>query len=133
MKTGGSTEHICSYKYKLNLVDKLGKSRTIMVYGIPIISTDVKSLQVDKIMYLFKNITIDDIKRPSGEIDVLIGLEYASFHPRMLQYSGHLVLYENIFGTCLGGTHDTLKENTQLVISHAFVNHKWESYPKTIF
>ena len=71
-------------------------------------------------MYLSKSITIDDIKRPSGEIDVLIGVEYASLHPRMLQYSGHLVLYENIFGTCLG---DTLKENTQLVISHTFVNH----------
>ena len=83
----------------------------------------IKSLQVDKIKYLFKNITIDDIKRPSGEIDVLVGLEYASFHPHMIKYSGHLILHENIFGTRLGGTYDILKENTQLVISHAFVNH----------
>ena len=52
MKTGDSTEHICSYKYNLNLVGKLGKSRTIVVCGIPIISTDVKSLQVQNHVFI---------------------------------------------------------------------------------
>ena len=67
MKTGGSTEHICSYRYNLSLIDKIGNTQTIVVFGIPIISTDIKSLEVDNIKYLFKNIIIDDIKRPSGE------------------------------------------------------------------
>ena len=32
----------------------------------------------------------EDIGRPEGEIDVLIGFEYAGFHPVREQSSGHV-------------------------------------------
>ena len=32
--------------------------------------------------HLFRSVTKDDITRPTGEIDVLIGFEYAGFHPQ---------------------------------------------------
>ena len=51
------------------------------------------------------------IKRPTGEIDILIGLDFASFHPCMIQYHGHLMIYENRFGRCLGGTHTSIRED----------------------
>ena len=50
--------------------------------------------------------------RPSGTVDVLIGYEYASYHPQNEQSSGHLVLLRNRFGRCIGGTHPTIREKS---------------------
>ena len=59
---------------------------------------------------LFKDVTKQEIARPTGEIDVLIGFEYAGFHPQKEQFSGHLLLLKNQFGRCIGGTHPQIKE-----------------------
>ena len=58
-----------------------------------------------------------------GEVDVLIGLDYASFHPQKIQNNEHLVVYENRFGICIGGTHPSIKENTKKVVPHVSVNY----------
>ena len=50
--------------------------------------------------------------QPSGIADVLIGYEYASYHPQNEQNSGHLVLLRNRFGRCIGGTYPTLREKS---------------------
>ena len=49
------------------------------VYGIEKISTEIKTINVQGV--LFDGIQMKELKRPSGEIDVLIGYEYAGFHP----------------------------------------------------
>ena len=46
----------------------------------------------------------------------MIGLEYAGFHPEKQMALGHLVLYSNRFGACLGGTHHQLREKTQKLV-----------------
>ena len=61
--------------------------------------------------------------RPRGVVDVLIGYEYADFHPQKEQSSGHLLLLKNRFGRCIGGTHLSIKETTMYHnLGHATIN-----------
>ena len=72
-----------------------------------------QSVNVNGIVQLFKNISEEDISRPSGTIDVLIGYEYAAYHPQNEQTPGQLLLLKNRFGRCIGGTHPFIKETTR--------------------
>ena len=80
IKVGGDNEKITSTRYKLSLIDKQGQEVQFDVYGINKITSDIQSVNVNGIIQLFNNISIDDISRPSGTIDVLIGYEYAVYH-----------------------------------------------------
>ena len=111
-KVGGNNEKITSNRYKLSLFDKQGQEVQVDVYGIDKITSEIQSVDIDGIIPLFNNISKEDILRPSGTVDVLIGYEYASYHPQNEQSSGHLVLLRNRFGRCIGGTHPTLREQS---------------------
>ena len=80
------------------------------MYGINKITSDIEHVNVESIVLLFRNVTKEEIARPAGPVDVLIGYEYAAYHPEREQNIGHLVLLKNRFGRCVGGTHPLLKE-----------------------
>ena len=105
IKVGGTSERFISQKYLLPLIDSQGQIVEFEVYGIEKTTTDIESVNVDKVVHLFKDVTLDDIKRPSGTVDVLIGYGYAGYHPQPEQKSDHLLLLRNRFGRCLAGTH----------------------------
>ena len=88
-------------------------------YGIERITSDIESVNIDDIVHLFKNVTKEEIERPSGPVDILISYEYAAYHPEREQNIGHLVLLRNRFGRCIGGTHPLLKESH---LYHDFIN-----------
>lgn len=110
VKIGGQNEEIETMKYKLPLLDKRGQAVEFEVYGISKITSDIEHVNVESIAHLFRNVSKDEIARPAGPVDVLIGYEYAAFHPEREQNNGHLVLLKNRFGRCVGGTHPLLKE-----------------------
>ena len=122
-KVGGKTEEIMSSKYELALKDKDEKLVYVMLYGIDKISTDLESIDLSKITHLFKGVPMRELQRPQGEIDVLIGFEYAGFHPLRKKSNGHLLLMENRFGKCIGGSHPLIREKTQKVVKHVVVHH----------
>ena len=123
VKVGGDNEKITSNRYKLSLIDKQGREVQFDVYGIDKITSNIQSVTVDGIVQLFKNISKEDISRPSGTIDVLIGYEYAAYHPQNEQTSGHLLLLKNRFGRCIGGTYPFIKEMTRNhMLDHINVN-----------
>lgn len=68
---------------------------------------------MDGIHRLLRNVTKEEITRPTGEVDVLIGFEYTGFHPQTEQSSEHLLLLKNRFGKCIGGTHPQIKETNE--------------------
>lgn len=106
VKVGGIVEEIESFRYNLTLVDKAGLTNTVTVLGIERISSDIKAVNVNGVMKMFKNVGIQDIDRPNeGQIDCLMGYEYATFHPVRKQAVGHLLLLQNKFGKVIGGTH----------------------------
>jgi len=109
VKVGGVREQLVSYKYKIPLIDKKGQELQIDVYSIDKITSDIPAVNLNGVYELFKNVPKKEIERPTGEVDVLIGYEYAGFHPQKEQSSGHLLLLKNQFGRCIGGTHQQIK------------------------
>ena len=122
-KVGGESEEIRSFKYELGLKDTQGKCIDFLLYGIERISTELESIDLKGVSQLFKGISLKELQRPTGEIDILIGFEYAGFHPLRRQSNGHLVVMQNRFGKCLGGSHSVLRERTQKVVKHVVIHH----------
>ena len=54
-------------------------------YGIDQITSDIESVSTENLANLFKGVSKDDIMRPAGPVDVLIGYEYAAYHPQRMQ------------------------------------------------
>lgn len=124
VKVGGEVEELDSFRYDLVLVDKEGSSVTVSVLGIQRISTDIRAVNVNGVLKVFEGFIVDELNRPEdGQIDCLIGYEYAAFHPVRLGAVDHLLLLENRFGKVIGGTHPNLLENTKKVVQHAVVHH----------
>ncbi|XP_068692645.1 uncharacterized protein [Montipora foliosa] len=90
IKVGGESETVDTFKYKLPLIDKQGKAIVFDVYGIDKITSPIPSIDIQGISKLFKDVHEEDLIRPTGEVDTLIGYEYADFHPLKEQSSGHL-------------------------------------------
>ena len=93
-----------------------------VAYGIEKISTELKDININEAVKLFKNVTIDDICRPTGEIDVHVGFEYAGYHPTKTEGVHNLLILENRFAKCLGGSHKLFCEKTKLV-KHVGIHH----------
>ena len=119
---GGEIESIDSTVYHLPLKDISGKVIQFEVYGIEKIYSPCKKLDLSRIDTLFKNIGKAELHRPRGEIDVLIGLNYASHHPQIEESVDQLVLVSNSFGRCLSGKHPDLEETTKKVVPYARIN-----------
>ena len=128
VKAGGTSENISSFKYTVNLYDECGVMVEFIVYGITKISTSIESINVASVIEMLPGTCNTDIIRPEGEVDILIGLDYAAFHPQMLQNKEHLVLYRNRFGKCLGGTHPRLVEGTERIIDSVYIHLVSASY-----
>ena len=118
IKIGAQDEKINTMKYILPLIDAQGQTVHIEAYGIDQITSDIESVSTENLANLFKGVPKDDIMRPAGPVDVLIGYEYAAYHPQRTQNVGHLLLLQNRFGRCIGGTHPSIKE-----LSYARVQH----------
>ena len=123
IKAGGSIENIQSNKYKVELTDKCGRFVEFIGYGLPNISTEIKPIRLEAVMSVFPDVDKSEMTQPSGQVDLLVGLDYAAFHPQMLQNNNHLVLYRNRFGFCIGGTHTDICKNTERVIDQVHINH----------
>ena len=112
VKVGAKSEKIASEKYRLCLFDKKGQIVEFDVYGIDKFTSDIQSINIDGVVQLFKNVSKEEIVCPTGAIDVLVGYEYAGFHPEREQNSEHLLLLKNRFGRCIGGTHPLIEETS---------------------
>ena len=81
IKVGGESENVDTFKYKLPLIDKQGKTVVFDVYGIDKITSPIPAVNIKGISKLFKDVSEEELTRPTGEVDALIGSEYADFHP----------------------------------------------------
>ena len=111
-----------SNRYLLPLIDSQMQVVPFEVYSIDVITADIQSVSVNNVVHLFKDVTLEEIRRPTGSVDVLIGYGYAGYHPVPEQKSGHLLLLRNRFGRCLGGTHAELKDANH-AMQNALVHH----------
>ena len=74
----GIKQTVHSHEYHFDIIDKRGKSYKMTAYGIDNITNEISEIKIDNIIHLFTNINKRDIERPSGTVDILIGMEYAA-------------------------------------------------------
>ena len=95
VKVGHTSETIMSNRYLLPLIDSQGQVVPFKVYGIDVITVDIQRVSINNVVHLFKDVTLEEIRRPTGSVDVLIGYGYAGYHRVKEQKSGHLLLLRN--------------------------------------
>ena len=111
---GGNTTKIETFEYLVHVFDQNGIAIELCVIGIEKISSNIGSIDRNKVAKLF-NISESEINRPiNGEIELLLGVRYAGFHPVRISSKDHLLLLRNRFGTAIEGTHPKIKETTEI-------------------
>ena len=104
--------------YTCFLVDTNGETVEFEAYGMKTITDSVTQLDLTTIQRLFPHLPrreVNQIMR-GGQVDFLIGMYYASWHPNRAEKSeggGDLWVYRNRFGVCIGGRHPEVKEGTR--------------------
>ena len=95
---GDLTTEVQTYEYELKLIDNSDTPVVIKAIDIDKISSPVGKVDKGKICKIL-GVPQTELNRPSeGEIDLLVGLQYAAYHPDRRRAVGHLLLYENRFG-----------------------------------
>ena len=78
---GGKAELVDSQIYQMTLLKQNGKLVDVEAYGIEKISSQIDKVNIGEIATML-NVAAAEICRPvDGEIDILIGQQYAALHP----------------------------------------------------
>ena len=117
-KVGGVEERLSSCVYDAPLRDRSGATTIIKAYGINEISSEIQKINVAQVAPLFNGINGNEIERPSGFVDLLIGFNYASIHPTR------------------GNTQTCQREDSEsstqrcCALCVALIKHNWKFYKK---
>lgn len=111
---GGDSQQIDSNKYTVYLRDEEGKLVELEVMGIEKISTDIEMMDIGEAARTLQRPEAKRATRPaSGSIDLLIGFQYAAFHPVCIESNEHLLLMQNRFGILIAGSHPSIKKELE--------------------
>ena len=92
---GEGVSIVDSRLYKVRLLKEDGDTVEIEVFGLEKISSQIDKFGMQKVARLLE-VSENEVCRPNeGEIDILIGQQYAAFHPCRQKAVGHLLLLQN--------------------------------------
>ena len=99
--------------YLVPLVDRTGKIHRVKCFGAESITSKLEKVLIDGVIHHFPQYTEDQLVRPHGQVQLLIGLNQLEILPigPVFKVEG-LGIFESIFGTgfVLAGTHASLKQ-----------------------
>ena len=95
---GEKSESFKTKLFVIPLIDKLGRVWKISAFGMKTITHDVKKVDTAMIAKMF-DMAEEDVMRPVGEVDLLVGMEHAGIMPCRRDSIKKIVLYSSIFGT----------------------------------
>ena len=99
IKVGNDRETFSTKEYTVQLEDKHGNLVEIIAIGIEKISTEIRNLDMSDDANLFSDITANDIRRPEGTIDILLGIDHCELLPEVVQTQGmYVCMY--IYNAC---------------------------------
>ena len=78
------------------------------------VSTNIEDTDASKIIHLFPAISLEDVRQPKGDIELLIGADCCELLPNIVNQVGSLKLIKNQFGYCLRGSHHSLGSSGKL-------------------
>ena len=108
-------------QFAVTLVDQYGEKHLVKAYSIESITSPMDRVILDGIIHKFPDTRPLHVERPEGQVDLLVGLDKSSLHPKAILSVGDLTLYESIFGTgwVLGGGDPALKTSAVVFNSKA--------------
>lgn len=115
VKVGNVKEHFSTREYILPLQDKCGNIVQLRAIGNDEISAKIAKIETSNVVRVFTGITVEDIKRPEGHIDILIGTDYCELLPEVVQTRDKLQLLKNPFGYCIRGSHPLIPQTSSNV------------------
>ena len=110
IKTVNETKTISSFAYTITLTDMHGGHHLVTAYGVSNISNHRNSIDISGVVEEFSPQVQQqwhEIEQPSGEIELLIGMNACGLHPTDKEVSGNLKVMSSKFGSglMLAGTH----------------------------
>ena len=113
---GGTVSNQNSTLHEITVIDRDGNKHTINAYEIEDICGEIRAVNINGIMHLFPFTKMQDIRRSSGRVELLVGMEYATLHPKPICARDGLVLYKSFFGSgkILGGSHKDIACNDKI-------------------
>ena len=70
-------------------------------------------INFSNVLSLFTTVSTNEIRRPVGMIDLLIGLDYCNLLPDKVEEGGNLQLMKGPLGYCLRGSHPLITSYDQ--------------------
>ena len=115
--TGGKVTEWKTKAYHIPLIDRGGRVHKVMAYSIGIITSPMEGVDLSPALKEFPELKGDYIKitRPTGDVDLLIGINDAHLHPYLAKPGKHckgkLRLLTSKFGSgyLLDGSHPEIK------------------------
>ncbi|MPC55931.1 hypothetical protein E2C01_049879 [Portunus trituberculatus] len=115
VKVGNVMERCTSKEYTINVHDNSGVEYELKAVGMDDISAQVSVIDLSQLANIFPDTDMELMTRPSGRIDMLIGIDYCELFPQVIRTEGKLQLLANNFGYCLRGSHPLLQGETNNV------------------
>ena len=117
----GVGENRTGYQTKMFLVPLINRSGQVVkinAFGIGSITTDMLPVDMRGAAKLF-NVKMQELRRPAGPVDLLVGMNHANVLPVFVRASGRLVLFRSAFGTghVVGGVTDEIQGGQKKVFT----------------
>ena len=100
--------------YNIHLLRNDGRLVRVLALGMENITEDLEAVNITPAAKLFSSIAKSKLRRPVGQVDLLIGIHIAEIHPLVADAKKHKVgklrLLTSQFGTgfLLNGTHESI-------------------------
>ena len=116
VETVTGSETLDSHMYTVSLIDVKGEVHKVTVFAVEKISNHLEAVEIHDAKGEFSEEVQrkwDCLKRPTGEVELLIGLNAFALHPQDLECRGNLKVMASQFGTgyLLGGSHPNIHPN----------------------
>ena len=108
-------KRIKSNLYEIALCTRDGEKVRILAYSLPELG-QVIQLNEAALSEIFPTFKISLLKRPTGPVDILLGADWFSLHPKNeIAKAGNLSIMTGSLGVCVQGAHPKLSEETDRI------------------
>ena len=118
-KVGNAMETVNSKEYLVPISDLNGNTYDIRCCGIDEITKPIRYIDISIASEIFPCLNGYQMRRPFGDIDMLIGVDNCSLFPNIIDTKDNLQLMISAFGYVLRGSHPSITVNE--VYSHVSV------------
>ena len=105
---------ISTTRYTMEMEDKNGQRHTVVAMGLDTITVLPPDPDLSAIQDLVAEYPADVLRRPQGEVDILLGLKNSALHGNTVEQWGNLRILESPLGCgwSLRGTHPRLQHSS---------------------